>query len=91
MTLTPRSGTPDNIEVSLRDSADVRTVLTTISLESVEGVWVEVYERVTFGHQGRYAIEIRTLVTGALLIDYEDLDIDLWRVGAEFVRPKWGI
>ena len=91
MTLTPRSGTPDNIEVSLRDSADVRTVLTTISLESVEGVWVEVYERVTFGHQCRYAIEIRTLVTGALLLDYEDLDIDLWRVGAEFVRPKWGI
>jgi hypothetical protein len=91
MTLTPRAGTPDKIEVSLRDSADVRTVLTTIPLESVEGVWVEVYERATFGHEGRYAIKIRTFGTGELLLDYEELDIDLWRVGAEFVRPKWGI
>ena len=26
-----------------------------------------------------------------MLLAYEDSDIDLWRVGAEFVRPKWSI
>ena len=44
-----------------------------------------------FGHQGRYAIEIRALVAGVLLLDYEDLDIDFCRAGAEFVLPKWSI
>ena len=26
-----------------------------------------------------------------MLLVYDDPDIDLWRFGAEFVRPKWGI
>lgn len=34
---------------------------------------------------------MRNLKTGALLLAHEDSDIDLWRVGAEFIRPKWGI
>ena len=56
-----------------------------------KGVWVEAYERMTYGHHGSYSIELRNLSTGALLLAYDDPDIDLWRVGAEFVRPKWGI
>jgi len=91
ITLTPRAGTPDTMELSLRDSDDDRTVLIKVPLKPLTGVWVEVYERVTFGHQGSYFLEIRNLSTGDLLLVYDDPDIDLWRVGAEFVRPKWGI
>ena len=91
ITLTPRAGTPDTMELSLRDSDDDRTVLIKVPLKPLTGVWVEVYERVTFGHQGSYFLEIRNLSTGDLLLVYDDSDIDLWRVGAEFVRPKWGI
>ena len=42
-------------------------------------------------HNGSYSIELRNLSTGSLLLDYDNQNIDLWRVGAEFVRPKWGI
>ena len=91
ITLTPRAGTPDTMELSLRDSDDDRTVLIKVPLKPLTGVWVEVYERVTFGHQGSYFLEIRNQSTGDLLLVYDDPDIDLWRVGAEFVRPKWGI
>ena len=79
------------MELSLRDSADDRTILIKVPLKPLTGVWVEVYERVTFGHQGSYFLEIRDLSTGDLLLVYDDPDIDLWRFGAEFVRPKWGI
>ena len=45
----------------------------------------------TNSHNGSYSIELRNLSTGSLLLDYDNQNIDLWRVGAEFVRPKWGI
>jgi hypothetical protein len=28
---------------------------------------------------------------GAELLFYSDTDMDLWRSGATFIRPKWGI
>ena len=65
--------------------------LVTAPLEQFKGVWINAYERATYGHDGSYSIELRNLSTGDLLLAYDSLKIDLWRVGAEFVRPKWGI
>ncbi len=60
-------------------------------MEQFIGVWTEAYERMTLRHEGTYSIELRNLKTGDLLLAYDNLNIDLWRIGAEFVRPKWGI
>ena len=30
-------------------------------------------------------------MSGDLLLSYENVKLDLWRPGFEFVRPKWGI
>lgn len=62
-----------------------------VPLEPFKGVWIDAYERMTYGHSGTYSMELRNLNTGELLLAHEELDIDLWRTGAEFVRPKWGI
>ena len=34
---------------------------------------------------------MRPLTAVAALLAYGNPNIDLWRIGAEFVRPKWGI
>ena len=91
ITLSPRIGSPDILEIAHYDSTRIHAVLGTAPLELFTGVWVEAYERMTFGHEGSYSIELRNLSTGALLLAYDDPNIDLWRFGAEFVRPKWGI
>ena len=91
ITLTPRIGSPDRLEIGHKDSSGVSTVVATAPLEPFRGVWVEAYERMTYGHDGSYSIELRDLSTGALLLAHDDPKIDLWRFGAAFVRPKWGI
>ena len=91
ITLTPRTGAPDQIEISHYNSTGDRFVLATAPLKPFIGVWVEAYERITYGHEGSYSIELRTFGTGALLFAYHDPKLDLWRVGGKFVRPKWGI
>ena len=91
ITLTPRVGSPDRLEIGHKDSEGVSSVIATVPLEPFKGPWIEAYEKMTYGHHGSYSIELRNLKTGALLLAHEDSDIDLWRVGAEFIRPKWGI
>jgi hypothetical protein len=91
ITLTPRVGNPDRLEIGYKDSKGVSSDLAVVELEPFIGVWVEAYEKITYGHHGTYSIELRSLSTGELLLAHEDLDIDLWRNGGEFVRPKWGI
>lgn len=91
ITLTPRIGTPDQLEIGHKDSTGVSSVLATVPLEPFTGVWVEAYERMTYGHNGSYSIELSDLSTQEVLLAYENPNVDLWRNGAEFVRPKWGI
>jgi hypothetical protein len=34
---------------------------------------------------------IRDVASGKVLFDYSDSGLDMWRTGAEGLRPKWGI
>jgi hypothetical protein len=89
--VTKRLGTPDVLEIRHSDSSRERKVLASAPLNLFRGVWVEASERLTYGHNGKYKIELRDFASGDLLLRYKDLDIDLWPDGIQFHRPKWGI
>ena len=104
ITLTPRYGSPDTIQLLLIDStlaspAHQTITLTQAPLAPFLGQWVEAYERITYGftaeegsaNPGKYSLVITRLSDGATLLSYSSNDIDMWRVGTTVVRPKWGI
>jgi len=92
MTLTPRyKSSGDILEVIHVDSKGVKRVLTTVSLSQLLGKWIHVRERMKYGFSGKYTLELSYTLTGAEIKTYTNNSIDLWRNGASYVRPKWGI
>jgi hypothetical protein len=66
-------------------------VLATVNLEKLVGKWVEVYVRQVHSENGELEVTIKNMSTGLTLLQYTNNDIDLWRTGAEYNRPKWGV
>ncbi len=91
ITITPRAGNPQILEIIHIDSNGTTRRLTTSPLSNYKGVWVEAYSRMTHDFNGRYLLQIRRLDNGALLLNYSNNTIDMWRDGTTFSRPKWGI
>jgi hypothetical protein len=104
ITLTPRFGTPNTIQLLLIDSTLASPPSQTITLTQAPlapfiGQWVEAYEKITYNHTteegasspGQYSLVINRLSDGATLLSYSNNDIDMWRVGTTVIRPKWGI
>jgi hypothetical protein len=104
ITLTPRFGSPNTIQLLLIDSTLASPPGQTITLTQVPlapflGQWVEAYEKITYGHTieegattpGQYSILINRLSDGATVFSYSNSNIDMWRVGTTTIRPKWGI
>ncbi len=91
ITLTPRSGNPDRLQLIHVNSSGVSQTLANTDLSAFKGAWVEAYEQITYGFDGTYSIQITNVSDGTLLFSYSNGDIDLWRSGTTFVRPKWGI
>lgn len=91
-TITPRTGTPDKLELIHVDSAGTTTKPRIVDLAPFKGQWVEAYERITYTDPGTYSIELRRLSDGVVLLSYASSNIETWRTGGTtFVRPKWGI
>jgi regulation of enolase protein 1 (concanavalin A-like superfamily) len=93
ITLTPRSGSPDILEIiHSTGTGGITETLTSTALAPFKGVWVEANETVKYSHTGTYSIQLRRVSDGALLLSYSNGNIDLWRdMGTTFARPKWGI
>jgi len=104
MTLTPRFGSPDTVQLLLITSTLANPPHQTITLTQVPmapfvGQWVEAYEVITYNFTseegaaspGQYSLVINRLSDNATLLSYSNNDIDMWRVGTTVVRPKWGI
>lgn len=92
ITLTARKGTPDVLQVIHVDSTSTTRVLnSSASLSEFRGVWVEVYEKITYGAIGSYLIEIKRVSDGRKILSYSNPSLDMWRNGTTVVRPKWGI
>jgi HYR domain-containing protein len=91
-TLTPRSGSPERLELIWVNSAGTTSKVQTVPLAGFKGEWVEAYEKLTYTDPGSYSIEIRRLRDRAMLLSYSNDNIETWRTGGTtFVRPKWGI
>ncbi|MCU4174563.1 T9SS type A sorting domain-containing protein [Carboxylicivirga sp. N1Y90] len=90
ITLTARKGNPDKLELRYAENLSQETI-TKVDLDDFKGQWVEVVEEVVFGETGRYKIEIKTVSESQVLFDYENTNIRMWKTGADFIRPKWGI
>lgn len=93
ITLTPRYGTPDELEVIHTGSSKATSQgrLTSVPLADFKGAWVEVTEQLHYDTQGSYQITIKRVSDGKVLLTYHNDHIDLWRNGTSFCRPKWGI
>jgi len=93
ITLTPRYGNPDKIEIIHNGStkATSQGVLKSVNLADFKGTWVQVTEKLKYDTHGTYDIEIKRINDGKILLAYSSADIDLWRNGTSFCRPKWGI
>jgi hypothetical protein len=93
ITLTPRKGNPDVLQLihTAGTGAVSSGTVAHVNLEPFLGVWVEAYEKITYGYKGRYSIVIKRLSDGEKLFEYSNDELDLWRKDTTFIRPKWGV
>jgi uncharacterized membrane protein len=99
ITITPRFGSTNTLQLihSTGSSPGVNLgTLTSTPLAPFLGTWVEAHEQITFGSSaftgvGHYSLTIKRISDGAVLFTYSNDNIDLWRTGTTFCRPKWGI
>lgn len=92
ITLTTRLGSPDRLE--LRHAPNLtQTTIHQVDLAPFKGTWVNVLETVTYGEAGdaSYSIEINRISDNMNLLSYSSNTLRMWKTGADFVRPKWGI
>jgi hypothetical protein len=93
ITITPRAGKPEQLEIIHTGNSGSTSLgkLKTTDLAPFKGTWVEVTEKITYNTEGAYEITIKRVSDGAIMLSYSNNKIDLWRTGATFCRPKWGI
>ncbi len=95
MTITPRGGSPEKIQI-IHSSGEGSGSLGTVAeanLAPFKGNWVEAF--VTYksgeGSAGTFSVTLKRLSDGATLLTYTNNAIDMWRTGADYNRPKWGV
>ena len=85
-----RLGEPDRFELNHAEHSKQRTVHW-VDLQPFLGKWVEVTERISYGETGRSSVLAKSVETGKTLFRNRIDSIRMWRSGATFLRPKWGI
>jgi hypothetical protein len=62
-----------------------------VELSQARGQWLDVREQITFSNTaGRYQVSIIDQ-QGRQLVSVDQTGLELWRQGADHMRPKWGI
>ena len=90
ITLTPRKGSPDILQLLYAQSDNPET-MATVPLSKICGRWIHVREEVVYDEKGSYELTLMNLADSSEILHYRQDTIRLWRNGASFVRPKWGI
>lgn len=103
-TLTARKGSPNKMQlIYVIDENGSNDYKSQINLSLFEGIWVDVVETVKVGTgiSGTYAITIKKVSDGTVLMSYSNNNIQTIRTAAtdpstpqvanSFIRPKWGI
>lgn len=91
ITITPRAGTPQRLQVIHVASGNTSTTVAQPELAPFKGEWLDIHSRVVWSDSGSYWLEIRRVSDNTVLLTYQSNRIDLWRTAATFARPKWGI
>jgi len=88
-TLTPRYKSSGNQMELIHDNT---TKVASLSLSLFEGNWVEATETIKIDSlHGTYAMSIKNVITGAVILNYTNNDLKTIRSNNTFIRPKWGI
>ncbi|SHN00355.1 T9SS type A sorting domain-containing protein [Chitinophaga sp. CF418] len=92
ITITPRAGNPQKLQIiHSTGSGGTGGEVHSVNLSSFKGVWVDVVEKVKYSTSGTYEIVIKRVSDGVTLLSYSNSNINMWRDGTTFCRPKWGI
>jgi hypothetical protein len=67
------------------------TIVASIDLSQLEGVWVEITEVIKVGANGTYSVSIKRVKDGKQLLSYSNPNLETIRPDNTFIRPKWGI
>ena len=67
------------------------TIVASMDLSQLEGVWVEITEVIRVGANGTYSIAIKRIKDGKELLSYSNPNLETIRPDNTFIRPKWGI
>lgn len=67
------------------------TIVASMDLSQLEGVWVEITEVIKVGANGTYAVSIKRVKDGKQLLSYSNPNLETIRPDNTFIRPKWGI
>src|SRR5262245_46650700 len=70
ITLTPRTATPERLQLIHVNSAGVSRVVATADLAGFKGIWVDAYETLTYGYDGTYSLTLTNVSDGSVLLFY---------------------
>lgn len=91
LTITPRKGTPNKLQLIHGSGGGKYTTVVESDLAAMAGEWVKVKCKAVYAEDtGKLDMQIQ-LLDGTEILSYSSDKIDMWRTGASFVRPKWGI
>lgn len=92
MTMSPRiRGGNKILEIIYLEPSGSYKVLKSDDLSLFAGKWVHAVEQLTYSKKGKYSLVLSRLDNGQELMTVTENNINLWRDGNEFIRPKWGI
>ena len=103
LTLRKLSTGATRLEVLYDENAAASTIKYAVpALSLFEGIWVEATETIKVGLNGTYAIQIKKVSDGTVLVDYSNPNVQTIRpaytaangtvyAANSFIRPKWGI
>ena len=75
----------------LKNEGSTFHVLGTVALTQIQGQWISVREQIRFSNSaGRYQLRMLDQ-DGKSVLEIDSAGLQLWRTGADHMRPKWGI
>jgi len=90
VTFTLRKSKVDKFQVRFASNM-VQSDLISLPLDEFKGIWVQVYEQITYGDKGKYELKITKVDNNKTIVSYSNDSLRMWKTNAEFLRPKWGI
>ena len=85
-----RRGEGDRLELRHGGTGRRVRIVADADLDLIRGSWIDGVCRARYDDNGSLSVSL-TKRGGEPVLSYERAEIDMWRNGAEFNRPKWGI